>query len=128
MLTRDPSLESLGSVTPALAIIKAQTSLTVSEFARRYCCTQPSASQLLAKLERHGWVVRTTSPADGRVRHFALTPAGEQQLAEGRSRTAEFLSPSLLGLAEADLVALRRVIAALEDMLDAQAAAEVSRS
>ena len=128
MLTRDPSLETLGSVTPALSVIKAEAPITVSDFARHYGCTQPSASQLLAKLDRHGWVVRTTSATDGRVRNFALTPAGERQLTDARARAAELLSPALRQLPESDLAALRRVITALEDVLDARASTQVTHA
>ena len=118
VLARDSQLEAMGSSTPSLAVVQANAPVTVSHFARHYGCTQPSASQLLAKLERHGWVTRERDAHDRRVSTFRLTDEGQAQLATARRRAGELLSPALDTLDPGDLDALQRVISRLDAELD----------
>lgn len=109
------------SASSALAALEAHGPVTVSDFARHYGCTQPAASQWLAKLEGRGLAVRSRSPRDGRVRRFALTDAGADRLAATRSSAADLLGPALDELSDADRRALCRVITALDTVLTAHA-------
>ena len=65
----------------------AGRALEVAELRARMAIDAGHLSRLLARLERRGLVTRRVSPADGRRRLAALTPAGERDFAllDGRS-------------------------------------------
>ena len=54
--------------------------------------SQPSMTQLIQRMERHGVVTRMDDPEDGRVALVALTDAGIAVLEDRRDRLAELLT------------------------------------
>ena len=56
---------------------------------------QPSMTQLVQKLERHGLAVRLPDPRDGRVCLVELTEAGRSALAERRRERQDWLTERL---------------------------------
>lgn len=118
MLRRDTHPDSMSPLTPALGVVHAGAPITVSDFARQYGCTQPSASQMLAKLEACAWVERTRSTRDRRVSTFHLTDDGRRHYQQARQRAGKLLAPALEHLSSHDRAGLRRTITALEQVLD----------
>src|SRR5919197_4183036 len=55
----------------------------LTELAARADMTHQSMSELVATLERRGWVQRTPDPTDGRARLVRLTPEGRRLTARG---------------------------------------------
>ena len=54
--------------------------LAPSQIAQMLYCVRPTASVVIANLEKRGWVSRETSPSDGRRRVVRLTNRGVAQL------------------------------------------------
>jgi DNA-binding MarR family transcriptional regulator len=80
-LARTPlTLPSLG----LLDIIGALPGITVAEISRRLPTTQQSISQIVARLEKLGYVERRLGPRRGVGLH--ITPAGQQAHNEGTAR------------------------------------------
>jgi DNA-binding MarR family transcriptional regulator len=61
----------------------------LTELAARAEMTHQSMSELVANLERGGWVERRPDPTDGRARLVCLTPAGKDLVRRGLHRIAE---------------------------------------
>lgn len=59
---------------------------------------QPSMTQLVQKLERHGLAVRLPDPQDGRVCLVELTEAGRDALAQRRRERQDWLARRLAQL------------------------------
>lgn len=59
---------------------------------------QPSMTQLVQKLERHGLAVRLPDPQDGRVCLVELTEAGREALAQRRRERQDWLTGRLAQL------------------------------
>ncbi|MCY1136895.1 MarR family transcriptional regulator [Actinoplanes sp. Pm04-4] len=55
---------------------------TMSSLAERSRVTPSHLSRIAARLEKQGWLVRTTDPADARCTIASLTPAGARKYAE----------------------------------------------
>ena len=55
----------------------------LTELAARAEMTHQSMSELVATLERRGWVERRPDPSDGRARLVCLTPEGRRLTARG---------------------------------------------
>jgi DNA-binding MarR family transcriptional regulator len=55
----------------------------LTELAARAEMTHQSMSELVATLERRGWVERRPDPSDGRARLVCLTPEGRRLAARG---------------------------------------------
>lgn len=69
--------------------------------------SQPSASQLVKRLERQGLVTRVADPGDGRASIIALTERGRALLADRRRNRHERISDLLDTLPADDAAALR---------------------
>jgi DNA-binding MarR family transcriptional regulator len=61
----------------------------LTELAARANMTHQSMSELVATLERGGWVERRPDPTDGRARLVCLTPEGTQLVRRGLHHIAE---------------------------------------
>jgi DNA-binding MarR family transcriptional regulator len=61
----------------------------LTELAARADMTHQSMSELVANLERGGWVERRPDPTDGRARLVCLTPAGKDLVRRGLHHIAE---------------------------------------
>lgn len=62
----------------ALASLAVREGLTLNELAVYSMSEQPTMSRTLDQLERDGFITRTVSEADSRVRHCSLTDAGRE--------------------------------------------------
>src|SRR5215510_10444520 len=61
----------------------------VSELARRAQITKQSMAELVAHLERHGYVERVADPVDGRAKLVRATSRGEEVYSIAREAIAE---------------------------------------
>lgn len=61
----------------------------VSDLAQRAQITKQSMAELVAHLERHGYVERVPDPKDGRAKLVRSTPRGEEVYAIAREFVAE---------------------------------------
>ena len=61
-----------------LASLAVRDGLTVNELAVYSLAEQPTMSRTLDQLERDGFITRTVSETDSRVRHCSLTDAGRE--------------------------------------------------
>jgi DNA-binding MarR family transcriptional regulator len=61
----------------------------LTELAARAAMTHQSMGELVASLERSGWVERRPDPTDGRARLVCLTPAGRDLVIRGLHHIAE---------------------------------------
>jgi DNA-binding MarR family transcriptional regulator len=61
----------------------------LTELAARAAMTHQSMGELVASLERGGWVERRPDPTDGRARLVCLTPAGRDLVIRGLHHIAE---------------------------------------
>lgn len=81
---------------PAIYMLGLEGPLRASDLAARLHLSRPTASKLLARLERSDLISRSTDPDDGRVAIIALSPTGaaqyEQLVSRGRALVAAALS------------------------------------
>lgn len=82
----------------AMAILEERGAMRISDFAVADRCSQPSATNMLQRLERAGHVQRVADPADGRASLVSLTDAGRARLGELRHGVGERLGPRLTEL------------------------------
>jgi DNA-binding MarR family transcriptional regulator len=107
-----PSLES------ALGLIGRRGPLTPSELAEAEEVRRPTATRLIAILERRNLVERAADPYDGRSHRVAVTHAGRALLAESRTRRDAYLGRALSALRPDELAALDRALALLERLVE----------
>ena len=106
------------SLTSALATIDRYGPLTPTELAARERVQRPTVTRISCRLEERGLVTRAPDPADGRSALITVTPAGQQLLAEIRTRKDAFLSERIEALTPQDRATLERAAALLEGMLE----------
>jgi DNA-binding MarR family transcriptional regulator len=106
------------SQTTALATIDRHGPLTPSELALRERIQRPTVTRIVARLEEDGLVQRTRDPQDGRSSLVALTPAGRELLARGRTRKDAYLARRLRELDGEERATLQRAAAILERLLE----------
>lgn len=109
------------SVTPSqltvLATIHRHGRLTVGQIAEREHVQPPSASKIVAALERAGLVARTTDPTDRRYQPIETTAAGKAYLDQVRTAGRTFVASRLGELDAADVDAIAQALPALERLL-----------
>jgi len=114
--------EGRGELSPtlaaALATVEAHGPLTPSELAARERVKRPTATRIVAKLERLELVSRTADPSDGRAWLVSATTAGRELLRRLRTRKTAYLARRLDGLDAEELATLGRAAAILERLLD----------
>jgi DNA-binding MarR family transcriptional regulator len=98
----------------ALATIEDHGPLTPSELATLERVQRPTATRLVARLEKESLVERAADPADGRSFLVSATPRGRALLARLRTRKNAYLARRLRDLGEGDLAALARAAEILE--------------
>jgi len=106
------------TLTAALATLAREGPLTPSALAQRERIQRPTATRVVARLEAAGLVTRTSDPADGRVSHVTIAPAGRALLKRIRSRKNEYLARRLRELTPAERRTLADAAALLERVLD----------
>ncbi|MHB8324503.1 MAG: MarR family winged helix-turn-helix transcriptional regulator, partial [Candidatus Dormibacteria bacterium] len=100
LLRRETSGELPVSVVQGQVLLRlaAEGPQRVTELAREQGISQPSATVLVDRLERHGWVERGADPSDRRAQRVALTPAGRSVLAQAAAVRTERLAGRLAAL------------------------------
>jgi DNA-binding MarR family transcriptional regulator len=106
------------SLSAALVTIDIHGPLTPSELAERERVKRPTATRILANLDRLGLVTRTPDPADGRASLVATTASGRTLLQRLRTRKNAYLARRLRDLDPDEVETLARAAAILERLLD----------
>jgi DNA-binding MarR family transcriptional regulator len=106
------------SLSAALATIDVHGPLTPSELAERERVKRPTATRILANLERLGLVSRTPDPADRRASLVATTASGRALLRRLRTRKNAYLAKRLRDLDADEVETLARAATILERLLD----------
>jgi DNA-binding MarR family transcriptional regulator len=91
----------------------------VSELARRAQITKQSMAELVAHLERHGYVERVPDPADRRAKLVRATPRGREVYAIARETIADIEREWTARLGATKMRQLRALLAELNDSLSA---------
>jgi DNA-binding MarR family transcriptional regulator len=104
----------------ALSVINELGEPRISDIAAADRISQPTATNIVQKLEERGWVGRTTDPRDARAVRITITEAGVQAITEFRTSAADALVPALATLDADDLTALARGMQALTTLLEHQ--------
>jgi DNA-binding MarR family transcriptional regulator len=89
----------------------------VSELARRAQITKQSMAELVAHLERHGYVERVPDPADGRAKLVRATPRGKELYAIAREFVAELEQRWTEQLGARKMRQLRQLLVELNETL-----------
>jgi DNA-binding MarR family transcriptional regulator len=117
-LRQEAGEELSPSQTAALATIDRHGPLTPSELAARERIQRPTVTRVVARLEEAGLVQRTRDPQDGRSSLVALSAAGRELLARGRTRKNAYLARRLRELDAEERATLQRAAAILERLLE----------
>ena len=107
------------SLVSALAVVGRRGPLTPSELADIEDVRRPTATRLIAILERRGFVDRTVDLDDRRSYRVAATTRGKALLAESRMRRDAYLAHALSTCSDDDLLLLDRALALLERLVEA---------
>lgn len=89
----------------------------VSTLARRAQMTKQSMAELVAHLERHGYVQRIPDPADRRAKLVRLTPRGREAIPLAREAIVEIEARWAKVLGMGDMKRLRGLLERLNDAL-----------
>jgi DNA-binding MarR family transcriptional regulator len=117
-LRQEGGAELSPSQTAALATIDRHGPLTPSELAVRERIQRPTVTRIVSLLEERGLVHRTRDPHDRRSSLVALSPAGRELLARGRTRKNAYLARRLRELDADDRATLERAAGILERLLE----------
>ena len=102
------------TLTVALATVAREGPVTLGELAAFERVAPPSITKVVAKLEARELVTRTVDPHDKRVYRVAITPAGQRQLDQNRTRRAAWLATRLAQLETPDIERLAAAAGVLE--------------
>lgn len=117
-LRQEGGAELSPSQNAALATIDRHGPLTPSELAAREGIQRPTVTRIVSLLEERGLVHRTRDPHDRRSSLVALSPAGRELLARGRTRKNAYLARRLRELDAEDRATLDRAAGILERLLE----------
>jgi DNA-binding MarR family transcriptional regulator len=98
----------------ALATICKSGPLSAGEIAAIERVQPPSMTKILASLELSGWIERTSHPDDRRQSIIAITPAGQNLLAEETRARDEWLAKRLVEFSVEDLRKLGEAVEVLD--------------
>lgn len=102
----------------ALATIERHGPLTPSDLAELERVQRPTATRIVAGLEREELIVRAPDPSDGRGTLLTVSPRGRDLLRRLRKRKNAYLSKRLRALDPDDVETLERAASVLERMLE----------
>ena len=117
----DAVLEAHGLTTTqytALTALERHPAMTAAALARFTFVTAQTTGQLVATLERRGWIDRRPDPASRRQHLLSLTPAGQRLLDELREPVAEVEQRMAERLAPAEVVRVRDALRAFRAALE----------
>ena len=89
---------------------------TLRQLAEREHVQAPSMTRIVNALTEQGFVSRSPDPADGRQIQIAISPAGEEVLAEARSQRTAWLAQRVAGLSDEDRLILSRAAHIMQEM------------
>lgn len=116
---RQEARSELGpTLTAALATVEHWGPLSPSRLAERERIQRPSATRIVDRLTREGYVVRHPDPDDGRSCRVEITDAGRTHLEEARSRKAAFLAERIAALDPEQRALLEQAAGLLDGLLD----------
>jgi DNA-binding MarR family transcriptional regulator len=101
-----------------LATIQSHGPLTPSALAQTSRMARPTASRLIAKLHRAGFIVMEPDPSDRRSYEVRVSERGSTLLEDRRARKTASLALALGRLTPQELETLRRATALLERLVD----------
>jgi DNA-binding MarR family transcriptional regulator len=116
-LRQETGRELSPSLTAALSTIERHGPLTPGEVATRERIQRPTATRVLARLEEQGLIDRMPDVRDGRSSLLTASDAGQDLLAELRTRKTAFLAARIEDLDDEDRATLERAADILERML-----------
>lgn len=108
------------TLTAALASIERLGPITPSELAEVERVKRPTATRIVAALERDQLILRAADPTDGRACFLTISPKGRDLMRRMRGRKNAYLSRNLRELEDADLDALERAAEVLGRMLEGE--------
>lgn len=106
------------TLTAALATVENHGPLTPSELAKRERIQRPTATRIVAALEREGLIDRIASPSDGRACLISATREGSALLKRLRGRKNAYIAKRLKDLDDEERATLERAAEILERMLE----------
>ena len=124
-LARSIRTNSAGEITPSqmavLATLNNRGPRTIGQIAELEQVKPPSASKIVAALERTGLVEREADPDDRRCTVIAVTPSGRAHIERARAAGRSWLAGRLDDLDADDLARLSVALPALERLLGGDA-------
>lgn len=99
---------------PVFGMLSKGKPMTQADLARAANVEQPSMAQLLAKLEKQGWIERNPDPEDGRRSLVSLTEAGCGMMPIIRAAREEGAAVYLEGVPPEDI---ERLVGVLKKMI-----------
>jgi DNA-binding MarR family transcriptional regulator len=93
---------------------------TIGELSDYHNISDSTSSEMMAQLEKAGYVTRTRSEADNRVVLVDLTPAGKEFAAKATLGGIPLLRETLKTLPQHELSAMNRVFTDLLQLLEAE--------
>lgn len=100
----------------ALVTLEATGPMRIGELAEREHVSAPTATRLVALLEKHGLVGRVVDSADRRSALVSLTAAGVAKVQQARRLRAAHLAQRLSGLDPHDLQRVAEVLPLLDGL------------
>jgi len=100
-----------------LQMLKQEPDAKVSNFCSSMKISKSSATQLIERLVKAGFVKRSPSEEDRRVIKLAITEAGEKELVNLRNKVINKMSKVLSKISEKDLDELIRIQSNLIEIL-----------
>jgi len=97
----------------ALAAIRREPSLSVSDLIARLSVRKQSLARVLNELEKAGLIARRENPADRRARLLSLTPDGAVAEREASAALRDRLAQVFRATGAESVLAARRVLTAL---------------
>ncbi|TLM70722.1 MAG: MarR family transcriptional regulator [Actinobacteria bacterium] len=91
--------------------------VTASELAERMQVSAPTVSKMVSALERHGWIGRSTDPADRRRVLLTLTDAGADAMRGFMVAGVDHMESVFSDASAGELAAIERGMEALRDVL-----------
>jgi DNA-binding MarR family transcriptional regulator len=120
-LARSIRTNSAGDITPSqmavLATLNNRGPRTIGQIAELEQVKPPSASKIVAALERADLVEREADPSDRRCTVIAVTPSGRAHIERARAAGRSWLAGRLDDLDDDDLDLLSAALPALERLL-----------
>jgi MarR family transcriptional regulator, transcriptional regulator for hemolysin len=103
----------------ALSVLLHVPGAAPSDLARRLEIEAPSVTSLVNGMARKGWVKRSRSTADARVKRLSLTPKGRHLIEEMPEAMAEVEERMTAILSSSEIATLKRLLRTLIDGLHA---------